>query len=368
MEVSERKARLQRHNWFDRAKRGNQEGIVVWLSPFIRHLFLVNLNDTTPQASCPPVYITQLVGILDQLLHLQSIYMIRSEKYYGCYWNDIPESIQSALYKLFLSETLRTVGAQLFEDSLTFLEHCPRLKYLHITGQFAESLTCVSTSVSKIVLQSLRFSMTHPTSSDGDIESILGKGNDSILDLSRLQTLAVDSIYSGGFVFGPWIAHIATLCASSLTELFWELHLPQTVSGEIPVPLSKFPNLQTLVIVVQGSRLEATRNYPCKWIQKFIESRIPCVPLVSSTITLPWSDNTQPLQTLIKSGMQGTQFTTFSFTGVSELHAGDTVFQELFEGLQDSVAQQVEADVTLIPPLESFNPFDRLGSNGTFIR
>ncbi|KAH8829772.1 hypothetical protein DL96DRAFT_1590346 [Flagelloscypha sp. PMI_526] len=338
------------------------------IAPFIHHLSLIDLNETAHQDDCPRGYLVQLIGIFDQLHHLQSIYLIRSERYYGCYWKKIPQSIKAALYNLFVSETIRTVSAQLYEESPDFLEHCPRLKHLHIMGQFKESLTCTSNSVSKIVLQSLRFTPTDRTYLAGDIESILGKGKDSILDLSQLQTLALDPGFAGVFDFGPWIAHIAIFCASSLTELFWEFHLFQIVSQEIPFPLSRFPNLQTLVLVVQGISLEAIRFPPCEWIQKFIESRIPCVPLVSSTITLPWSDDTQPLQTLIRSGIQGTQRTTFSFTGVSEVYAGQEVFQKLFESLRSSVDQQVEADIRLIPPLEPFNPFDGLGSKGEFIR
>ncbi|KAH8829774.1 hypothetical protein DL96DRAFT_1590350 [Flagelloscypha sp. PMI_526] len=335
------------------------------ISPLIRHFSFLDLNDTTTDADCPSSYIDQLVKILDQLTHLKSLSIIRSERYYGCYWVDIPVSVQSALYKRFLSGTLETVSAQLFEQSLTFLERCPRLKHLHITGSFTESLICTSISSLKPVLKSLRFTATN--SPINDIKLYLGGNKNSLLDLSQLETLALDTAYSQAFAFGPWIAHIATLSASSLTELYWELDLRETISGELSVRLSEIPNLQTLVIICRVTALEVRVDILCNWIQRLIESRTICVPLLSLITTMPWSDDPEPLQTLIKSGIQGTRSATFSFIHVPEMESDRGAIQATLEVLRIAAAQQAEVDVTLISPFDSWNAFDKLRSKGVFI-
>ncbi|KAH8829773.1 hypothetical protein DL96DRAFT_1590347 [Flagelloscypha sp. PMI_526] len=323
------------------------------IAPFIRHLSILDLNDTGT-IGYPSKYVDQLVEILNHLLHLRSLSIIRSIRYYGCRWDRIPVTIQSALYKRFLSDTLEMVSAQLFDDSLTFLECCPRLKHLHITAPFTESFNRTSISVSKCVLQSLRLSVSNYTSSlpPRDIREIFGKDDSSVLDLSRLQTLAVDGAYFTGFAFERWMGDLVALSTSSLVELYWELTLQHTVSREVFVPLNELPSLQILVIVCQGKPSEVKLNAPCIWLQKLMESRAPRDRIASLTFSLPWYDDPEPLQTLIKLGIRGTR--------PDRLAAGT------LEALKNTAAQQVEVDVMVMFPVEPSHPFDGL-KRGAFI-
>jgi hypothetical protein len=183
------------------------------LIPHFLHLSLFDLHAFSGRDT------ELLPSILDNLRYLKTLSIGHSRYYTGCYWDRVPEPVQSAVYRCFALKSLEAVDALFFRPSLSLLECCPKLKHLGICSP-ATTLKRSFEDSPTLILQSLKLRVFERH----DTELVLGDSPEhSLLDLSQLQVLAVEyrSPDTARYVLGPWISRIAILAKSSLTELYW---------------------------------------------------------------------------------------------------------------------------------------------------
>ncbi|KAH8829885.1 hypothetical protein DL96DRAFT_1706727 [Flagelloscypha sp. PMI_526] len=252
------------------SKNGDVSRFFLWLQEFpklrnfVRHLSLINLQDAFHQSVKERARLVHILKMLSKCL--KTLAIVHSPPYFGCEWEVVPTSIQNALLGCFASNSLEAI------------------KHLDVF-KLVENLSRPSPSIPRIALESFRVAFWGYPYDDAD--HVLS--GDSLLDLSRLRRLVVETVIPVYDSVGNWVAHAAPLCSSSLIELYWTVNTEDFLAPAI----TSAPKL-----VLKCFDL--------------MKSRAPCPSVYSSIFILPWSSDADPLCLLIAS-IQGTKRATFDF-------------------------------------------------------